>query len=358
MLKHQPRNILITGGAGFIGCNFVRYVLANTSARVVNLDALTYAGNLHNLTDVENHPRYRLVHGNINNEKLLAEIFASEKIDTVVHLAAESHVDRSINAPAEFLQTNIFGTYHLLQAARTSWQKRDDVRFHHVSTDEVYGSLGANGLFHETTAYDPSSPYSASKAASDHLIRAWARTFNLPVTISNCSNNYGEYQFPEKLIPLMIMNALSGIKLPVYGRGENIRDWLYVGDHCAAIWLILTNGENERSYNIGGQNEWKNLDLVHLLCDTLQELSPKNGGHYRDLITFVTDRLGHDLRYAIDATRIRDELGWRAQYDFKNGLRKTIQWYLNNQEWCKIVREGVAPSALKEKNERCRKKTV
>ncbi len=342
MPRHTPRNLLITGGAGFIGCNLARWYLENRpGVRVVILDALTYAGSLHNLEGLaERYPgRYLFVRGDINDAPLAKKVLLDENIDTVAHLAAESHVDRSITGPAEFLRTNILGTSSLLQAAREAWAGRDDVRFHHVSTDEVYGSLGPTGKFTEDTPYAPSSPYSASKAASDHLVRAWARTFGLPVTLSNCSNNYGEYQFPEKLIPLMITKALAGEPLPVYGTGENVRDWLYVGDHCAAIAAIIEDGENGRSYNVGGCNEWKNIDIVNLLCDTLQELRPRPRG-YHELITFVQDRPGHDLRYAIDASRIARELGWRPRHDFASGLRRTVEWYLANAAWReKILRE-------------------
>ncbi len=343
MPRHTPRNVLVTGGAGFIGCNLARWYLENRpGVRVVVFDALTYAGSLHNLEGLEGrYPgRYLFVRGDINDTALAKKVMLDENVDTVAHLAAESHVDRSISGPAEFLRTNIMGTYSLLQAAREAWAGRDDVRFHHVSTDEVFGSLGPEGKFTEDTPYAPSSPYSASKAASDHLVRAWARTYGLPVTLSNCSNNYGEFQFPEKLIPLMITQALAGEKLPVYGTGENVRDWLYVGDHCAAIAAIIENGENGRSYNVGGCNEWRNIDIVNLLCDTLQELRPRPGGAYRDLITFVADRPGHDLRYAIDASRIARELGWRPRHDFASGLRRTVEWYLANDEWrAKILRE-------------------
>lgn len=344
MNRHTPKNILITGGAGFIGTNLVRYYLENCPdvERVINLDALTYAGSLTNLADIPGmYPsKYIFVQGDIRDAQLLGKIFKEYAIDTVAHLAAESHVDRSIDGPKEFLETNIIGTYELLQAAREAWQERTDVRFHHVSTDEVYGSLGENGLFTEETAYDPSSPYSSSKAASDHLVMAWHRTYGLPVTISNCSNNYGAYQFPEKLIPLMIQKAVAGEPLPVYGKGENVRDWLYVCDHCSAIDTIIRKGENGRTYNVGGWNEWKNIDLVYLLCDILQELKPSEKvGNYRELISFVTDRPGHDLRYAIDASRIKDELGWEPSCRFEEGLRRTVEWYLDNDEWCRKIRE-------------------
>ena len=344
MNKHNPRSILITGGAGFIGTNLVRYYLEKCPevAHVVNYDALTYAGSLANLAGVaEEYPsRYTFVQGDICNSQLLREIFRKYDIDTVAHLAAESHVDRSIDNPRSFLETNIIGTYELLQAARDAWQKRTDVRFHHVSTDEVYGSLGSVGFFTEQTSYDPSSPYSSSKAASDHLVKAWYRTYGLPVTVSNCSNNYGAYQFPEKLIPLMIQKAVQGEVLPVYGKGENVRDWLYVLDHCSAIDAVIRKGESGQTYNVGGWNEWKNIDLVNLLCDILQELKPReNGGNYRELITYVTDRPGHDLRYAIDASRIKTELGWEPALRFEEGLRLTVKWYLDNTAWCKQIRE-------------------
>ena len=339
--NHKPSVVLVTGGAGFIGCNFVRHLLtSDESLRVINYDALTYAGSEANLAglDTAHADRYRFVHADICDEEAVAEIFANERIDTVVHLAAESHVDRSINAPGEFLSTNITGTYVLLQAARAAWSDRRDVRFHHVSTDEVYGSLGEDGRFVETTGYDPSSPYSASKAASDHLVRAWHRTYGLPVTISNCSNNYGPYQFPEKLLPLMICNALAGKPLPVYGDGKNVRDWLFVGDHCSALDTIVRRGRPGATYNVGGHNEWANIDIVNLLCDQLQELRAPADGHYRDLITFVQDRPGHDRRYAIDASLIESELGWTPRHKFEGGLRQTIEWYLANGDWIEEIR--------------------
>ena len=343
MNNHIIKNLLITGGAGFIGTNLVRYFLQNCPEveHVVNLDALTYAGSLLNLEEIAvKYPsRYTFVHGDICDSKVLEEIFQKYSIDTVAHLAAESHVDRSIDNPRAFLETNIIGTYELLQAAKNSWGKRTDVRFHHVSTDEVYGSLGEEGFFTENTRYDPSSPYSSSKAASDHLVKAWYRTYDLPVTISNCSNNYGAYQFPEKLIPLMIQKAVAGEPLPVYGKGENVRDWLYVSDHCSAIDTVIRRGEVGQTYNVGGWNEWKNINLVNLLCDILQDLKPlENGKNYRELITFVTDRPGHDLRYAIDASKIKDELGWEPSLKFEDGLRATVEWYLDNTEWCAQIR--------------------
>ncbi|MBC8373922.1 MAG: dTDP-glucose 4,6-dehydratase [Planctomycetes bacterium] len=338
---HKPSVVLVTGGAGFIGCNFVRHLLtSDESLRVINYDALTYAGSAANLAglDTAHADRYRFVHADIRDEDAVADIFTSERIDTVVHLAAESHVDRSINAPGEFLTTNITGTYVLLQAARAAWSDRTDVRFHHVSTDEVYGSLGDDGHFVETTPYDPSSPYSASKAASDHLARAWHRTYGLPVTISNCSNNYGPYQFPEKLLPLMICNALAGKPLGVYGDGKNVRDWLFVSDHCSALDTIVRRGRPGATYNVGGHNEWANIDIVHLLCDQLQDITPPADGHYRDLITFVRDRPGHDRRYAIDASLIESELGWTPRHKFEEGLRQTIEWYLANGDWIEEIR--------------------
>jgi dTDP-glucose 4,6-dehydratase len=339
---------LVTGGAGFIGCNLVRHLLASDeSLQVVVLDALTYAGNPANLAGlVEEFPgRYRFVHGDITDEALVQRLFTEEDVDTVVHLAAESHVDRSIEGPLAFVRTNVLGTAVLLQAARDRWKGRPatgagSVRFHHVSTDEVFGSLGEQGMFDEDTAYDPSSPYSASKAGSDHLVRAWARTYGLPVTITNCSNNYGPYQFPEKLIPLMIMNALAGKPLPVYGRGANIRDWLYVEDHARAIARVLRHGHTGRTYCVGGHNEWRNLDIVQLICRTLDGIRPDPAGAYERLITFVSDRPGHDLRYAIDAGRMATELGWRPQETFESGIVRTIRWYLEHMDWLEDVRSG------------------
>jgi dTDP-glucose 4,6-dehydratase len=339
---HRPRIALVTGGAGFIGVNFVRYWLASDpELRLINLDALTYAGSLVSLQGVAETygSRYRFVHANICDEAAVSRLFDEEPIDTVVHFAAESHVDRSIEGPRAFLDTNITGTYVLLQQAVRAWRARGTFRFHHVSTDEVYGSLEETGLFTEETPYQPSSPYSASKAASDHLVRAWLRTYGLPATLSNCSNNYGPYQFPEKLIPLMIVNALAGKPLPVYGAGKNVRDWLFVEDHCRAIDMIVRGGEEGRTYNVGGRNEWKNIDIVHLICQLLDEKRPRASGSYRDLITYVADRPGHDLRYAIDASRLEGELGWRAQYEFRAGLDRTIDWYLAHADWVDAVRK-------------------
>jgi dTDP-glucose 4,6-dehydratase len=338
---HQPRSILVTGGAGFIGSNFVRLALAaDGDVRLVNIDALTYAGHLASLEGVgEEHPdRYLFVHADIRDAEAVRKLFAEHSIDTVIHLAAESHVDRSIDGPLDFIDTNIRGTAVLLEAARSAWRDRSDVRFHHVSTDEVFGSLNSDGLFEESTAYDPSSPYSASKAAADHLVRAWHRTYGLPVTLSNCSNNYGPYQFPEKLIPLIISNAVAARELPVYGAGANVRDWLHVEDHCRALDLVVRNGVPGRTYNIGGSNERTNLEVVHAICDLIDEMRPQStGGSRRDLIRFVADRPGHDLRYAIDASRLRSELGWEASFNFTTGLRATVEWYLNNAAWCEAV---------------------
>jgi len=338
---HTPKNILVTGGAGFIGSNFVAHMLDSYEGlRVTTLDALTYAGIKENLDPVARRhgTRHLLAEGSICDAVMVKQLFAEHQIDTVVHFAAESHVDRSIDGPDAFIQTNIVGTYTLLQAACEAWKDRSDVRFHHVSTDEVYGSLGSEGLFTEETAYDPSSPYSASKAASDHLVRAWHRTFGLPVTLSNCSNNYGPYQYPEKLLPVILFKALQHENLPIYGKGENVRDWLYVIDHCRAIDQILRKGELGRTYNVGGCNQWKNIDVVMLLCSLLEEVKPSGlKGGYESLITFVTDRPGHDMRYAIDASRIEKELGWRPEETFETGLRKTISWYLENSEWMAVI---------------------
>jgi dTDP-glucose 4,6-dehydratase len=342
--EFTPHVALVTGGAGFIGCNFVRYLLANDPAvRVVVFDALTYAGNPRNLDGLtEADPRrYRFVHADIRDQDAVARVFEEEAPDAVVHLAAESHVDRSIDGPLEFVDTNVMGTAVLLHAARRVWGSRRDVRFHHVSTDEVFGSLGSDGYFMESTPYDPSSPYSASKAGSDHLVRAWHRTYGLPVSLTNCSNNYGPYQFPEKLLPLIIGNAVGERPLPLYGDGLNVRDWLYVEDHCRAIDLVMRRGTPGRTYNVGGGAERTNLDVVQTVCDVLDEIAPRRGGgSRRDLITFVKDRPGHDRRYAIDASRIRKELGWVPTESLSSGLRKTAAWYLAHEEWVEAIRSG------------------
>ncbi|MEZ5673319.1 MAG: dTDP-glucose 4,6-dehydratase [Thiotrichaceae bacterium] len=338
--------LIVTGGAGFIGSAVIRYLLETTDSYILNLDKLTYAGNLDSLQSVAEHPNYQFVAADICDAAALQQIFTTFQPDAVMHLAAESHVDRSIDGPAEFINTNIVGTYTLLEAARAYWQnlaedQKTAFRFHHISTDEVYGSLGEAGLFLETTPYQPNSPYSASKASSDHLVRAWHHTFKLPVVTTNCSNNYGPYQFPEKLIPLIILNAMDGKPLPVYGKGENVRDWLYVDDHARALWQVLTRGRVGETYNIGGHNEQKNLDVVNTICLILDELLP-NSPHrpHQQLIHFVTDRPGHDLRYAIDATKIQQELDWTPQETFATGLRKTVQWYLENRSWWQRVRDG------------------
>lgn len=340
--------ILVTGGAGFIGSAVVRHLLEDTAHQVVNVDALTYAGNLESLAGVADNERYAFEQADITDAAAMTRLLAEHQPDVIMHLAAESHVDRSIDGPAAFMHTNIMGTYTLLEAARTYWQglqqsapeKATGFRLHHVSTDEVYGDLeDPEALFTEETSYAPSSPYSASKASSDHLVRAWQRTFGLPVVLSNCSNNYGPYHFPEKLIPLMILNALAGKPLPVYGNGQQVRDWLYVEDHARALVRVALEGENGETYNIGGHNEKTNLEVVHTLCDLLDELAP-NHTPYRELITFVADRPGHDLRYAIDAGKIERELGWRPAETFETGLRKTVQWYLDNREWWQRVQDG------------------
>lgn len=343
---HQK--ILITGGAGFIGSAVVRQYIAQTEVTVVNIDKLTYAGNMESLADAIHHPRHIFERADICDRREMERLFCEHQPDAIMHLAAESHVDRSIDGPAEFIDTNIVGTYTLLEVARDYWnqlegERRARFRFHHVSTDEVYGSLGETGYFTEETAYRPNSPYSASKAASDHLVRAWHTTYGLPAVITNCSNNYGPYQFPEKLIPLMILNAVEARPLPIYGRGENIRDWLYVDDHACALRLVLERGEPGQTYNIGGNNEKTNLEIVHTLCDILEELHPPFTANdipftdYRSLITHVIDRPGHDKRYAIDASKITRHLGWRPQETFETGLRKTVMWYLENGEWLHCV---------------------
>ncbi len=338
--------ILVTGGAGFIGSCFVRQCIAEQTCRVVNLDNLTYAGNLDSLQSVENDPRYVFVRGDIADRATVDRVIAEHSPAAIVHFAAESHVDRSIDGPAAFVRTNVQGTFELLDAARRyvarlSSDRHADFRFLHVSTDEVYGSLGPAGRFTETSPYDPSSPYSASKAAADHLARAWFRTFGLPVLVTNCSNNYGPYQFPEKLIPLMILNAVEGKPLPVYGDGQNVRDWLFVEDHCRALWRVLTAGRPGETYNIGGDCEQKNLDVVQTICRIVDELRPGlPHAPCSSLITFVKDRPGHDRRYAIDAGKIRRELGWRPEHDFAAGMRRTVQWYLDNSQWIARVASG------------------
>jgi len=337
--------LLITGGAGFIGSNLIRQILAETSHEVINLDKLTYAGNLSSLGECRHHARHTFTQTDLADPASLKDLFEKHQPDAVMHLAAESHVDRSIDGPGEFIQTNIIGSYHLLQAALAHFRslpadKQSKFRFLHVSTDEVYGSLGADDLgFSETTRYSPHSPYSASKASSDHLARAWHDTYGLPVIVTNCSNNYGPYQFPEKLIPVVILKCLRGEPIPVYGKGENIRDWLYVGDHCTALRTVLENGIPGETYNIGGNNEQTNLDLVKHICAILDEIHP-GSAPYASLIHFVTDRPGHDLRYAIDPTKIRNELGWEPKETFQTGFRKTIQWYLDNQEWWQAILDG------------------
>ena len=336
------RRLLVTGGAGFIGSNFIRYWIArHPEDRVVNLDALTYAGNPENLADIEAAPGYRFEHGDITDAVCVAGVFADEAIDTVVNFAAESHVDRSILGPEAFISTNVQGTFTLLEAAREAWRDfSGGQRFLHVSTDEVYGSLTANDApFTESHAYAPNSPYSATKAASDHLVRAWHHTWGLPVLTTNCSNNYGPYQFPEKLIPLVILNALEGKPIPVYGDGQNVRDWLYVEDHCRGIEAVIERGIPGEVYNIGGGNEWRNLDIVNLVCERLNELQP-GPADYREQIGFVKDRPGHDRRYAIDAAKIRRELGWEPRHDFRSGIEQTLRWYLEHRDWCARVRSG------------------
>ncbi|MDC4864583.1 dTDP-glucose 4,6-dehydratase [Acinetobacter baumannii] len=339
--------ILVTGGAGFIGSAVIRNIIKNTQDEVLNIDKLTYAGNLESLSEIDTDPRYQFAQVDICDSERLTEIFKNFQPDAVMHLAAESHVDRSIDGPAEFITTNIVGTYTLLEVARKYWlqlneEKKASFKFHHISTDEVYGDLeGTTDLFTETTSYAPSSPYSASKASSDHLVRAWHRTYGLPTVVTNCSNNYGPYHFPEKLIPLVILNALDGKALPIYGKGDQIRDWLYVEDHAKALYKVVTEGKVGETYNIGGHNEKQNIEVVKTICKILDELKPQNNHQpYETLITFVKDRPGHDLRYAIDASKIAKDLGWKPEETFETGIRKTVEWYLNNLEWCRRVQDG------------------
>lgn len=342
------KTILVTGGAGFIGSALVRFLIKETSHTVINFDKLTYAGNLESLKSIETNERYSFVQGDICDREKVSEVFNKYQPDFIMHLAAESHVDRSIDGPGEFIETNIVGTYALLEAARSYFlslneDKKSSFRFHHISTDEVYGDLGETGLFTEETSYEPSSPYSASKAASDHLVRAWYRTYGLPVVITNCSNNYGPFHFPEKLIPLIILNALDGKSLPVYGDGKQVRDWLYVEDHARALYKVVSEGALGETYNIGGFNEKQNIEVVTTICNHLNNLitdKPSGLSDFNELVTFVKDRPGHDVRYAIDASKINKELGWHPEETFESGIKKTIEWYLSNNEWCKHVQDG------------------
>lgn len=348
----RPKTIFVTGGAGFIGSALIRFLINETNHNIVNIDKLTYAGNLNSLNSISDSERYNFELADIVDKSKMLELLEFYKPDFVMHLAAESHVDRSIDGPDDFIQTNIIGTFSLLQACHLYYknlpiQKKSIFRFHHISTDEVYGDLGESGLFTEDTPYAPSSPYSASKASSDHLVRAWERTYNLPILVTNCSNNYGPFHFPEKLIPLIILNAIDGKPLPVYGDGSQIRDWLYVEDHVRALYLVVSDGSPGETYNIGGFNEKRNIDVVNLICELLEEFLPKhslsksnNGLGFDSLITHVTDRPGHDIRYAIDASKVERELGWRPKETFETGMRKTVQWYLSNMNWCEQIKNG------------------
>jgi len=353
-MKRRLENILVTGGAGFIGSNFIRYIFNKTdfNGRIINVDKLTYAGNLENLQEIEDKiggKRYFFERTDIGDFDKIKEIFKKYNIDTIVNFAAESHVDRSIYGPKDFVQTNIMGTFNLLEVARECWKEKEkeEILFHHISTDEVYGSIEEGTYFYEDTPYRPNSPYSASKASSDHLVRAYHKTYGLPATISNCSNNYGPYQFPEKLIPLMILNVLEEKLLPVYGDGKNIRDWLYVEDHCRAIWEILNKGRTGETYNIGGENEWENIRLVNFLCEKIGRLQGKDKDYYKRLITFVKDRPGHDRRYAINCDKIKNDLSWNRQFDFEKGLDVTIKWYMSHQNWVNNIKTGAYKKWLK-----------
>jgi len=345
--KGRLKNILVTGGAGFIGSNFIHFIFNQTkfNGRILNVDKLTYAGNLENLKKIDSKlkgERYFFEKADICNFERMKNIFSEYDIDTVVNFAAESHVDRSIFGPKDFIQTNIMGTFNLLEVAREVWEKEDysQLLFHHISTDEVYGSAEEGKYFFESTAYQPNSPYSATKASSDHLVRSYFKTYGLPITISNCSNNYGPYQFPEKLIPLIILNILEEKSLSIYGDGKNIRDWLYVEDHCLAIWKIINHGRIGETYNIGGENEWENIELVNFLCEKIAKIKGRDKDYYKKLITFVKDRPGHDRRYAINCDKIKNELGWRQNFGFEEGLDTTIKWYMNHQDWVDRVRNG------------------